>query len=93
MSVYYGEDFEEATELKDFAFYNAFNYNCWIKDISNLKLPAKTLGVRAYAGMFGTSTSDADKRTFTKAPALPATNLADSCYQSMFQNSSCFCLL
>lgn len=89
MSVYYGDDFEDAYILKDYAFYNAFSgSDCFIKDISNLKLPATTLGRWTYNQMFGGSTIASDLKTFTKVTALPATNLADGCYQSMFQGIS-----
>ena len=47
---------------------------------SYLKLPATTLTLNSYAGMFEGCTS------LTTAPALPATTLAPGCYYGMFKN-------
>ena len=50
-----------------------------LTDASKLALPAKTLAVGCYQGMFRQCTS------LTIAPELPATTLAESCYYGMFE--------
>lgn len=50
----------------------------YITDASGLILPPK-VSERSYYGMFSAS-------SLTKAPKLPATELADMCYDSMFSN-------
>ena len=80
MSLYYGDDFENKTDLteKDYAFAELFFENINLVDVSNLVLPATTLSIECYAGMFQGCTS------LTTAPSLPATTLANYCYDSMF---------
>ena len=50
-----------------------------VKDASNLILPATTLTVNCYWGMFSSCTS------LISAPVLPATTLANGCYRGMFE--------
>ena len=66
------------TEVKKYTFSKLFYEDRYIKDASNLILPATTLGPNCYRGMFYGCTS------LTTAPELPATTLADYCYQNMF---------
>ena len=67
----------EIADVKDYTFYNLFNEDAYIKDASNLILPATTLASYCYYRMFVSC-------SLTTAPALPATMLADNCYESMF---------
>ena len=55
-------------------------YNCGSLTTAPELLPAETLAIDCYWGMF------ADCKSLTKAPALPATTLAGSCYYYMFNN-------
>lgn len=59
---------------------------CTFKGCTSLRfdpaLPATTLAVGCYSGMFYGCTS------LTTAPVLPATTLADSCYYAMFHECS-----
>ena len=68
----------EIVEVKDYTFYSLFYSDSYIKDCSNLILPATTLANRCYSNMFLGCTS------LVAAPALNATELADRCYSSMF---------
>ena len=80
MSLLFGDDFTNKTDLtgKDHAFYRLFNQNTNIKSAKNLVLPATTLTVSCYYGMFDGCTS------LKTAPQLPATTLTVSCYYEMF---------
>ena len=68
------------TEVKEYTFRSLFNGDKFIKDASNLVLPATTLASYCYYQMFQGCTS------LTAAPKLPATALAYNCYLRMFQN-------
>ena len=81
-SLLFGDDAKSNNSLsgKDYAFYKLF-YNCsTIKNVSSNFLPATTLSRSRYSSMFYGCYS------LTKAPELPATELASYCYQSMFEN-------
>lgn len=67
------------TEVKTHTFYNLFLNDNYIKDASNLILPATTLSNNCYGNMFKNCTS------LTAAPELHATALANECYRAMFQ--------
>lgn len=67
------------TEVKTYTFKSLFDGDSYIKDASNLILPATTLNAECYQYMFNGCTS------LTLAPALPATTLASNCYEHMFQ--------
>ena len=85
MSLLYGDNFKNQTSLsgKDFALCRLFSSNTNITSAENLSLPATTLAVGCYLGMFSSCTS------LTTAPSeLPATTLADWCYSNMFDNCS-----
>lgn len=64
----------------------SYNYYCLFKDcsgltdVSNLKLPSKSLASNCYNAMFQGCSS------LTTAPKLPATSLASYCYYSMFED-------
>ena len=81
MSLLFGDNFIGQTDLsgKDSAFKSLFN-GVKIVSAKNLSLPATTLAVCCYQGMFGNCTS------LIEAPELPATILKESCYYSMFGN-------
>jgi hypothetical protein len=80
MSLLNSGNFRNLTEItQNYAFSGLFRGNGHIKNNSekNILLPATTISSYVYYTMFeGTS--------LTKAPALPATNLAPDCYRSMF---------
>ena len=71
----------EIADVKEYTFIKLFNEDRYIKDASNLILPANTLASYCYQYMFFYCSS------LTSAPALNATTLASYCYQYMF--SSC----
>ena len=84
MSLIYGDDFKDKTDLtgSDFCF-NGLFYECSnLIDASSLALPATTLADSCYSYMFQSCTS------LTTAPKLPATTLTNDCYQYMFQECS-----
>ena len=83
MSLLFNDDFEDKTDLTgyDGAFSGLF-IGQPIVDASELILPATTLSMGCYFGMFAGCTS------LTTAPALPATTLSMACYFSMFGNCS-----
>ena len=68
----------EIAEVKEHTFRNLFNGDSYIKDASNLVLPAEKLASYCYLNMFLNCTS------LTTTPELPATGLAQYCYSSMF---------
>ena len=80
MSLYYGDDFIEQTDLtgKEYTFNGLFYTLFKLVSAENLILPATTLANYCYGSMFQFCTS------LTTAPELPATTLANSCYNSMF---------
>ncbi len=80
MSLYYGDNFSEQTDLsgKTYAFYKLF-YSCnKLYNAENLILPATMLSSYCYNYMFYGCTS------LTTAPELPAETLANYCYNYMF---------
>ena len=81
MSLYYGDDFEDQTDLtgKNYAFRFLFSGCTGMTSAENLVLPATTLAESCYLQMFKGCSS------LTTAPSLPATTLASSCYSNMFQ--------
>ena len=68
----------ELVDVKNYTFYKLFNGDNYIKDASNLILPATTLSNNCYGDMFNGCTS------LTTAPSLPATKLSINCYYNMF---------
>ena len=80
MSLIYGDDFEGEVNLsgKNCCFVKLFYNTTNLINAENLILPATTLSVSCYLGMFNGCTS------LTTAPELPATTLAISCYNNMF---------
>ena len=64
------------------AFQALFMNDKYVKDASNLILPATSLSSYYYSNMFNGCSG------LTAAPALPATRLAQWCYASMFYNCS-----
>ena len=89
MSLLYGDNFSNKTTLNvGFEFADLF-FDGWYKgrktnlvSAENLILPATTLSIGCYAGMFNGCTN------LILAPELPATTLAQSCYSSMFDGCS-----
>ena len=82
MSLIYGADFEGRYDIPnsaDFCFYFLFSDCSALVSVDGLSLPATTLSLGCYVGMFGGC-------SFTKAPELPATTLTTGCYASMFQD-------
>lgn len=83
MSLTYGDNFLNQTVLTgEHAFCNIFKLCTGLTDASNLILPATTLTISCYDGMFKGCTS------LVTTPVLPATTLADYCYASMFRATS-----
>lgn len=80
MSLIYGDNFENQTELTGAYNFCSLFRNPNVVSAENLILPATTLANYCYQGMFYNCTS------LTTAPELPATTLANSCYYRMFQN-------
>ena len=66
--------------ISQYGFSDLFHGDKNLTSASNLTLPATTLEMRCYEGMFSGCWS------LTTAPELPATTLASYCYQSMFEN-------
>ena len=81
MSLLFNDDFENKTDLTGYvgAFAGLFTQQP-IVDASELILPATTLAVNCYWGMFQGCTS------LTTAPELPATTLEYGCYSGMFRS-------
>ena len=79
MSLVYGDDFVGKTTIYDRNFENLFA-NTGLTSAKNLILPATTIKLNAYDGMFKGCTS------LTDAPELPATTLEGYCYKEMFYN-------
>ena len=78
MSLFYGDDFRNVTELWESCFVRMFS-DTPIVSAQNLYLDFTTLASSCYYSMFYGCTS------LTTAPVLPATTLASSCYKGMFQ--------
>ena len=78
MSWVYGDNFENQTSMRTYAFSGMFAGNTNLLSAENLVLPATTLTSSCYYNMFSGCTG------LTTAPELPATTLADSCYYGMF---------
>lgn len=81
-SLVHGDNFANATTMPDYALYNAFydsslHFSGCYTDISNLRLPATTVGKYAYYHLFYGS-------HITSASELPATTLGERCYYGMF---------
>lgn len=68
----------EIVDVKNYTFYKLFYGDSYIKDASNLILPATTLSNNCYGDMFYGCTS------LTTVPKLPATKLSINCYYEMF---------
>ena len=81
MSMFYGDNFSDKTELSsDYALACLF-LNCNnLLNAENLLLPATTLTFACYSSMFKGCTS------LTTAPELPATTLSNGCYSYMFNH-------
>ena len=82
MSLLYGDNFENATDLTNtsYHFCSMFKYSGAVS-AKNMVLPALTLKRACYRAMFSYATH------LTEAPALPATTLAQHCYWYMFQGT------
>ena len=79
MSMIYGDDFLDKMNIDTrYQFLGLFKSCVGIVNAINLFLPATTLAISCYAGMFSGCTS------LTSVPALPATTLAPNCYENMF---------
>ena len=77
MSLVYGDDFIGKTTIYDRNFQNLFAHT-GLTSAKNLILPATTIKLNAYDGMFKGCT------LLTDAPELPATTLEEYCYKDMF---------
>jgi hypothetical protein len=85
MSLIYGDDFYNKTELLDkHQFISLFLSNNSLISANDLILPAIKLTEKCYAFMFHYCTS------LQEVPELPATKLSENCYEGMF--SCCFSL-
>ena len=84
MSLLYGDNFKEETDLtdKNGAFYRIFYNDTNITNADKLSLPATTLSTSCYERIFEGCTG------LTTAPELPATTLANRCYARLFYNCS-----
>ena len=84
MSMLFGSGFENQTDLTSYgyAFRYLFRYNTKVVNASGMTLPATSLTISCYDGMFRGCTS------LVTAPVLSATTLANYCYQYMFYNCS-----
>ena len=79
MSLLYGDNFVNQTELASGSSYNfAYLFRGGLISAANLILPATTLTNYCYSNMFYNCTS------LTTAPELPATTLVSRCYYQMF---------
>lgn len=87
MSLYYGDNFSEQTDLSDkvSAFRNLFMNDSMVVHAGDLIMPAITIGKNCYRTMFSPSSASYVPLLET-APDLPATTLGDYCYMAMFQN-------
>jgi len=80
MSLIYGDNFENQTELTGAYNFCSLFRNPNVVSAENLILPATTLSEHCYQYMFVGCTN------LTTAPELPATTLASYCYGNMFRN-------
>ncbi len=82
MSLLYGNDARERLYLcKSYAFYNLFKGNDKLINVSKLFLPATTISMYCYYGMFEGCVS------LQTVPNLPtAGNVPGYCYRGMFMN-------
>ena len=80
MSLLYEDDFKGQISLegKNYALSYLFKDNINVTSTENLLLPATTLVISCYAGMF------MDCTNLTTPPELPATMLGNECYAGMF---------
>jgi hypothetical protein len=85
MSLLYGDSFKGKTTIEaNGCFVGLFcpvlfgEKTCNVVNAKNLVLPATTLTMACYGGMFYDCTG------LTSTPELPATTLAEGCYNSMF---------
>ena len=79
MSMAYGADFKDQTEITQYnQFRKLFEACSTIVDVSKLILPATSLANYCYQNMFYGCTS------LVNAPTLPATSLKNNCYVAMF---------
>lgn len=83
MSLLSKYDYESLLSVPNYCFYKLFGngFGQSLTDISELILPATTVGQYAYANMFNYCDNLA-----SGIKRLPATNLGNYCYQSMFQD-------
>ena len=83
MSLIYGDNFKNNLTISStYTFTRLFRECANLVSAENLILPATTLGMSCYPGMFQGCTS------LITAPALPATTLTMGCYQNMFKGCS-----
>ena len=80
MSLIYGDDFKNNSTISStYALVGIFRECTNLVSAENLILPATTLAMGCYCGMFK------DCTRLTTAPELPATTLTDYCYSNMFE--------
>ena len=80
MSMAYGADFSDKTNIPNEYQFRTLFLNANIIDASKMVLPATTLAGSCYDSMFKGCTK------LVNAPELPATKIERSCYNSMFYN-------
>ena len=82
MSLTYGDDFKDKTDLTgtNYIFCRLFEGCSKLMDVSDLILPATTLAKGCYNGIFKNCSS------LTTVPELPAMTLAEDCYAYMFES-------
>ena len=83
MSLLFGDNFENQTDLTGFnsyVFTDLFSGNTGLTSAENLELPATTLSQGCYSNMFYNCTR------LRTAPELPADTMVRYCYGSMFSN-------
>ncbi|MBQ9475393.1 MAG: hypothetical protein IJU69_03965 [Bacteroidales bacterium] len=74
-------DYTNVQTIKDYAFVQLFAYDSGLVSAQDLILGAASLGHSSYSSMFEGCTS------LTSPPALPATGLAEGCYENLFAGS------
>ena len=79
MSLIFGDNFEDKTDLSNELLKYCFNNNTGLTSAENLILPATTLDSYSYQNMFKGCTS-----LITAPSILPATTLTLYCYWAMF---------
>lgn len=79
MSLIYGDDFADSSSLSSSYNFCSMFKKSPVVSAENLVLPADTLTQYCYRAMFSLAPS------LSKAPNLPATNLAKGCYWYMFE--------